>query len=49
MRTGSMSFINLLPSNVSGEGHGDNASGWAHEWGAANWSACERAAAACLD
>jgi hypothetical protein len=35
---GSMSFINLLPSNVSGEGHGDNASGWAHEWGAANYT-----------
>ena len=48
LRIGSMSFINLLPSNVSGEGHGDNASGWAHEWGAATWSACECAAAACL-
>ena len=35
---GSMSFINLLPCNVSGEGHGDNPSGWAHEWGAANYS-----------
>ena len=35
---GSMSFINLLPSNVSGEGHGDNVSGWAREWGAANYS-----------
>ena len=36
---GSMSFINLLPANVSGEGHGDNATGWAHEWGADNYSA----------
>ena len=36
---GSMSFINLLPSNVSGEGHGDNPAGWAHEWGASNYTA----------
>ena len=34
-----MSFINLFGSNVSGEGAGDNPAGWAHEWGAANWSA----------
>ena len=36
---GSMSFINLFGSNVSGEGAGNNPAGWAHEWGAANWSA----------
>lgn len=36
---GSMSFINLLPANISGEGHGNNATGWAYEWGAANYSA----------
>ena len=35
---GSMSFINLLPANVSGERYGYNATGWAHEWGAANYS-----------
>ena len=28
-----LSFINLLPSNVSGYGM-DNATGWAKEWGA---------------
>ena len=34
-----LSFINLLPSNVSGEGAGFNASGFAKEWGAPNYSA----------
>ena len=40
---GSMSFINLLPSNVSGEGHGNNATGWAREWGAPNYTAYAQA------
>ena len=31
-----LSFINLLPSNVSGFGM-NNATGWAREWGAKNY------------
>jgi len=36
---GSMSFVNLLGANISGEGHGNNASGHAWEWGAPTYQA----------
>lgn len=40
---GALSFINLLPSNVSGRGKGTNAARWAREWGAPNYTAYVRA------
>ena len=39
---GALSFINLLPSNVSGVGRGTNAARWAREWGAPNYTAYVR-------